>query len=53
MPQHPVGTISCSGHDSGAYLTVTAAGHFEEPLIYRVAAAYEDVTAWTRRHPPL
>lgn len=30
-----------------------AAGHFAEPLIYQVAAAYEDATGWSRRHPPL
>jgi aspartyl-tRNA(Asn)/glutamyl-tRNA(Gln) amidotransferase subunit A len=30
-----------------------AAEHYAEPLIYRVASAYEDATGWTKRHPPL
>jgi aspartyl-tRNA(Asn)/glutamyl-tRNA(Gln) amidotransferase subunit A len=27
------------------------ARHFNEPLIYRVAAAYEDAQPWAREHP--
>jgi aspartyl-tRNA(Asn)/glutamyl-tRNA(Gln) amidotransferase subunit A len=30
-----------------------AAPHWAEPLLYGVAAAYEDATPWTQRHPPL
>ena len=30
-----------------------AADHFCEPLIYRIAAAYEDATSWSARHPPI
>jgi aspartyl-tRNA(Asn)/glutamyl-tRNA(Gln) amidotransferase subunit A len=30
-----------------------AAGHWREDVVYQVAAAYEDATGWSERHPPL
>jgi aspartyl-tRNA(Asn)/glutamyl-tRNA(Gln) amidotransferase subunit A len=30
-----------------------AADNFCESRIYRIAAAYEDATDWTSRHPPI
>jgi aspartyl-tRNA(Asn)/glutamyl-tRNA(Gln) amidotransferase subunit A len=30
-----------------------AADHWREDVVYQVAAAYEDATGWSRRHPPL
>jgi aspartyl-tRNA(Asn)/glutamyl-tRNA(Gln) amidotransferase subunit A len=30
-----------------------AAPHWNEPLLYRVGAAYESATSWTDRHPPV
>jgi aspartyl-tRNA(Asn)/glutamyl-tRNA(Gln) amidotransferase subunit A len=30
-----------------------AADHFNEALVYQVAAAYEHATGWHDRHPPL
>ena len=30
-----------------------AADHWREDLVYQVAAAFEDATSWTDRHPSL
>ena len=37
---------------SGLPLSIQIVGHpFAESAVYRAAAAYEDATDWTRRHP--
>ena len=36
----------------GLPLSLQLIGHpFEEAMVYRIAAAYEHATGWTRRHP--
>ena len=38
---------------SGLPLSLQLVGHpFAEATLYRAAAAYEDATGWTKRHPP-
>ena len=37
----------------GLPLSLQLVGHpFQEAMVYRIAAAYERATGWTRRHPP-
>lgn len=38
---------------AGLPLSIQLIGHnFQEAMVYRVAAAYEDATGWVRHHPP-
>ena len=38
---------------SGLPLSIQIIGHnFQEAMVYRVAAAYEDATGWVNQHPP-
>jgi aspartyl-tRNA(Asn)/glutamyl-tRNA(Gln) amidotransferase subunit A len=50
----PALTMPMGFSSSGLPIAIQiAAAHFAEPAIYRVAAAYEDATGWSKRHPPL
>lgn len=50
----PAITIPMGFNAAGLPLALQiGAAHHSEPLVYRIAAAYEDVTRWHERHPPL
>jgi aspartyl-tRNA(Asn)/glutamyl-tRNA(Gln) amidotransferase subunit A len=49
----PALVIPAGFAESGLPLSLQLVGHpFAEATLYRAAAAYEDETGWTRRHPP-
>lgn len=49
----PALVIPAGFAESGLPLSLQLVGHpFAEAMLYRAAAAYEDATGWTRRHPP-
>ncbi len=48
----PALVMPCGMHSSGLPLSVQIVGKaFDEAMLYRVAAAYEAATDWSRRHP--
>lgn len=48
----PALVMPCGMHSSGLPLSVQIVGKaFDEAMLYRVAAAYEAATVWSRRHP--
>ena len=50
----PVGFTDGAKGDPPLPLSMQLVGrHFDEATIYRVAAAYEAATGWTKRHPPI
>ncbi|MCB1744102.1 MAG: amidase [Gammaproteobacteria bacterium] len=50
----PALVTPCGFHSSGLPLSVQWVGKaFDEPMLYRIAAAYERETGWTDRHPSI
>ena len=50
----PAMSVPCGFHSSGLPLSFQVIGKaFDEPMLYRVAAAYEAATDWHRQHPAL
>jgi amidase len=51
---YPTLSLPCGRSEDGLPLSLQLVGHpLSEAMLFRLGRAYEDVTEWHRRHPPI